>query len=78
MIAKSFLFLVLFLLFNFVFSQVCVIFVFGFLEKVRLFSQKKERCEIPPEAPKRIEDVINRCQDEIKLQILLGRVFAVF
>nr|UTN00834.1 odorant binding protein [Semanotus bifasciatus] len=28
------------------------------------------RCDIPPAAPKRVEEVINQCQDEIKLAIL--------
>ncbi|KAJ8918413.1 hypothetical protein NQ315_008110 [Exocentrus adspersus] len=28
------------------------------------------KCDIPPSAPKRIEEVINQCQDEIKLAIL--------
>ncbi|CAH1104841.1 unnamed protein product [Psylliodes chrysocephalus] len=28
------------------------------------------KCEIPPSAPKKVEEVINQCQDEIKLAIL--------
>ncbi|KAG5873739.1 hypothetical protein JTB14_021701 [Gonioctena quinquepunctata] len=28
------------------------------------------KCDIPPTAPKRIENVINQCQDEIKIAIL--------
>ncbi|KAJ3654832.1 hypothetical protein Zmor_013990 [Zophobas morio] len=31
---------------------------------------QKHKCDIPPTAPKKIEDVINQCQDEIKLAIL--------
>jgi hypothetical protein len=33
------------------------------------------KCDIPPTAPKKIEDVINQCQDEIKLAILSGEKF---
>ncbi|CAH1964718.1 unnamed protein product, partial [Acanthoscelides obtectus] len=28
------------------------------------------KCDIPPSAPKRIEEAINCCQDEIKIAIL--------
>lgn len=32
------------------------------------------KCDIPPTAPKKIEEVINECQDEIKIAILAGKV----
>nr|QKV34991.1 Odorant binding protein 12a [Dendroctonus adjunctus] len=32
--------------------------------------QKNNKCDIPLSAPKRIEEVINTCQDEIKIAIL--------
>lgn len=40
-----------------------------------LFFQKNVtgKCDIPPTAPKRIEEVINQCQDEIKIAILAGK-----
>lgn len=31
------------------------------------------KCDIPPTAPKKIEEVINQCQDEIKIAILAGK-----
>ncbi|XP_045471029.1 general odorant-binding protein 70 [Harmonia axyridis] len=42
---------------------VCAIGVLGEANKTR-------KCNIPPTAPKRIEKVINQCQDEIKVAIL--------
>nr|XP_023018006.1 general odorant-binding protein 70 isoform X1 [Leptinotarsa decemlineata] len=35
------------------------------------------RCDIPPTAPKRIEEIINKCQDEIKLTILSEALAAI-
>lgn len=37
---------------------------------VQVLAQNSARCNVPPSAPKKVEEVINTCQDEIKLQIL--------
>ncbi|KAL3280579.1 hypothetical protein HHI36_003812 [Cryptolaemus montrouzieri] len=44
---------------------------------VAVFAEKNYRCNIPPSAPKRIEKVINQCQDEIKVAILAEALQAV-
>lgn len=35
------------------------------------------KCDIPPTAPKKIEEVINQCQDEIKIAILAGEYIQI-
>lgn len=33
-----------------------------------------QKCRVPPSAPKNMEKVINKCQDEIRMAILSGKV----
>ncbi|CAH1117924.1 unnamed protein product [Phaedon cochleariae] len=40
------------------------------IETAEVYKNLTNKCDIPPSAPKKIEEVINRCQDEIKLAIL--------
>nr|UYW66746.1 odorant binding protein [Hippodamia variegata] len=47
-----------------------LLFVIAFCAAVVLGEAKNKKCNIPPTAPKRIEKVINQCQDEIKVAIL--------
>lgn len=43
-------------------------------EKIICFQKNvTAKCDIPPSAPKKIEEVINHCQDEIKIAILSGK-----
>ncbi|KAK9887405.1 hypothetical protein WA026_022341 [Henosepilachna vigintioctopunctata] len=53
----------------FLFMSACAVAV--------LAKEKHHRCNIPPSAPKRIETVINQCQDEIKVAILAEALQAV-
>ncbi|EFA04515.2 general odorant-binding protein 70 isoform X2 [Tribolium castaneum] len=46
------------------------ILVLSIIVIVQAEDAKEKKCDIPPTAPKKIEDVINQCQDEIKLAIL--------
>nr|AIX97019.1 odorant-binding protein 25 [Monochamus alternatus] len=50
---------------------VCVVgSLLVFLIVVQAKDAPSGRCDIPPSAPKKVEDIINQCQDEIKLAIL--------
>ncbi|KAJ8976893.1 hypothetical protein NQ317_016492 [Molorchus minor] len=46
------------------------VFCITFCVTVQAKVNDTNKCDIPPSAPKKIEEVINQCQDEIKLAIL--------
>nr|APC94203.1 odorant-binding protein 31 [Pyrrhalta maculicollis] len=50
-----------------IFISVCAIIVLGAESKQTNYTNK---CEIPASAPRKVEEFINQCQDEIKLAIL--------
>ncbi|ENN81518.1 general odorant-binding protein 70 isoform X2 [Dendroctonus ponderosae] len=50
------------------FRKIFLVLVLVVFESLAL--QKNNKCDIPLSAPKRIEEVINTCQDEIKIAIL--------
>lgn len=33
-----------------------------------------QRCQVPKSAPQRVEEIINQCQNEIKVAILTGKI----
>nr|AUF72969.1 odorant-binding protein [Anoplophora chinensis] len=52
-------------------SVVCVVGSYLiFLTIIQAKEISSGRCDIPPSAPKKVEEIINQCQDEIKLAIL--------
>ncbi|XP_022914382.1 general odorant-binding protein 70 [Onthophagus taurus] len=51
------------------FKVICVIIFFAGLS-VSTINAQIQKCKVPPSAPKNIEKVINKCQDEIRLAIL--------
>ncbi|XP_068904969.1 general odorant-binding protein 70 isoform X1 [Tenebrio molitor] len=55
---------------NFSFCQSTIINKLLFHNSLFSMQAGNNKCDIPPTAPKKIEDVINQCQDEIKLAIL--------
>ncbi|CAG9859638.1 unnamed protein product [Phyllotreta striolata] len=50
----------------FVFTALCLVLV----ATAEIPKNSTRKCEIPASAPKKVEEVINQCQDEIKLAIL--------